>query len=138
VVARSVETALHKLHELHFDLTQVVSGFGTAPLPPVAAEEMEAIGRTNDAILYGGRVSLWVRTDDAQLAEIGPKVPSSSSPDHGETFGEIFRRYECDFYKIDAALFSPATIVFHNLSSGKSHVFGQLAPDVMRRSFFGG
>ena len=32
VVARSLETALHKLHELKFDLSQVVVGFGTAPL----------------------------------------------------------------------------------------------------------
>src|SRR4029078_11762613 len=33
VVARSLETALHKLHELKFDLRQVVSGYGIAPLP---------------------------------------------------------------------------------------------------------
>src|SRR3954469_10890892 len=30
VVARSLETALHKLHELKFDVNQIVSGFGTA------------------------------------------------------------------------------------------------------------
>ena len=83
VVARSLETALHKLHELKFDLSQVVAGFGTAPLPPVAADEIAAIGRTNDAILYGGRVTIWVHSDDARLAEIGPRVPSSASPDHG-------------------------------------------------------
>ena len=77
MVARSLETALHKLHELKFDLNQVVSGFGSAPLPPVAEDELGAIGRTNDAILYGGRVVLWVQADDDQLAEIGPKVPSS-------------------------------------------------------------
>src|SRR5262249_44739326 len=88
VVARSLETALHKLHELQFDLAQVVSGVGTAPLSPVAANEITAIGRTNDAILYGGRVVLWVRADDDQLAEVGPKVPSSASPDHGAPFAE--------------------------------------------------
>src|SRR5207302_3188466 len=76
VVARSLETALHKLYELKFDLAQVVSGFGTAPLPPVANDELQAIGRTNDAILYGGRVVLWVRADDEQLVEVGPRVPS--------------------------------------------------------------
>src|SRR5207302_344911 len=78
VVARSVETALHKLHELKFDLRQVLSAQGWAPLPPVAADEIAAIGRTNDAILYGGRVVLWVQSEDELLAEIGPKVPSSS------------------------------------------------------------
>ena len=61
VVARSLETALHKLHELHFDLGTIVSGYGTAPLPPIAADEIGAIGRTNDAILYGGRVVIAVR-----------------------------------------------------------------------------
>src|SRR5439155_24610956 len=137
VVARSLETALHKLYELKFDLSQVVSGFGTAPLPPVAAAELQAIGRTNDAILYGGRVILWVRAADELLAEIGPKVPSSASPDHGAPFAEIFKRYGNDFYKIDPLLFSPAEVVFHNLVSGKSHCFGRIEPDVLRRSFFG-
>jgi methenyltetrahydromethanopterin cyclohydrolase len=136
VVARSLETALHKLFELKFDLSQVVSGFGSAPLPPVAAEEMQAIGWTNDAILYGGRVCIWVRTDDEHIAEIGPRVPSSASPDHGEPFAAIFKRYDHDFYKIDPMLFSPAEIVFHNLKSGRSHAFGQVAPEILKRSFF--
>jgi methenyltetrahydromethanopterin cyclohydrolase len=136
VVARSLETALHKLHELKFDLGQVVSGFGAAPLPPVAKGELEAIGRTNDAILYGGRVVIWVRADDAVLAEVGPKVPSSASPDHGAPFAEIFARYGHDFYKVDPMLFSPAQVVFHNLKSGRTHVFGRPAPEVLRRSFY--
>jgi methenyltetrahydromethanopterin cyclohydrolase len=136
VVARSLETALHKLYELKFDLGQVVSGYGTAPLPPVAADFLGAIGRTNDAILYGGQVVLWVRADDEQLAEIGPKVPSSASPDHGSPFAEIFARYKQDFYKIDPLLFSPATITFQNLRTGRSHTFGRIAADVLRRSFF--
>jgi methenyltetrahydromethanopterin cyclohydrolase len=136
VVARSLETALHKLHELHFDLAQVASGYGVAPLPPVAADEIQAIGRTNDAILYGGRVVLWVRSDDDQLTALGPKVPSSASPDHGAPFATIFERYHKDFYKIDPMLFSPAQIVFHNVRTGTSHVFGQTEPDVLRRSFF--
>jgi len=136
VVARSLETALHKLYELHFDLTQVISGFGSAPLPPVAADDLQAIGRTNDAILYGGRVVVWVRAEDDQLAEIGPKVPSSASADHGAPFSAIFERYHQDFYKIDPMLFSPAEIVFHNLKSGRSHVFGHTEPEVLKSSFF--
>jgi methenyltetrahydromethanopterin cyclohydrolase len=137
VVSRSLETALHKLHELKFDLGQVVSGCGTAPVPPVAGDWLSAIGRTNDAILYGGRVVLWVRADDGQIAEIGPKVPSSASADHGEPFAEIFARYEQDFYKIDPQLFSPAEVVFYNLKTGRAHAFGKPAPEVLRKSFFG-
>ncbi len=136
VVARSVETALHKLHELRFDLTRVVSGHGTAPLPPVARKDIEAIGRTNDCVLYGGRVTLWVTGDDASLEEIGPRVPSSSSPDHGEPFAEIFARHGNDFYKIDPGLFSPAEIVFQNLDTGRTRRFGGTAPSVLARSLF--
>lgn len=135
VVARSLETALHKLHELKFNLTKIVSGFGVAPLPPVAREELTAIGRTNDAILYGGRVVLWVQAEDDELAEIGPKVPSSASPDYGAPFAAIFERYERDFYKIDPMLFSPAEVVFCNLTSGRMHTFGKVTPDVLARSF---
>jgi methenyltetrahydromethanopterin cyclohydrolase len=137
VVARSLETALHKLYELKFDLAQVVSGFGTAPLPPVAADEIKAIGRTNDAILYGGRVTVWVRCDDDQVTAVGQKVPSSSSSDHGAPFAEIFERYNRDFYKVDPMLFSPAVITFNNLRTGRSQTFGRTEPEVLRRSFEG-
>src|SRR5262245_16821492 len=137
VVARSLETALHKLHELKFDLTQVVSGYGVAPLPPVAADEGKAIGWTNDGILYGGRVVLWVRADDELLDLVGPKVPSSASPDHGSPFGEVFARYNGDFYKIDPQLFAPAVVEFRNLKTGKARSFGHPEPDVLRRSFGG-
>jgi methenyltetrahydromethanopterin cyclohydrolase len=138
VVARSLEMALHKLHELKFDLNQVVSGMGIAPLPPPppAKDDLAAIGRTNDAILYGGRAMVWVQADDDQLAEIGPKVPSSASPEFGALFGELFARY-MDFYKIDPMLFSPAQIILCNLRSGRMHQFGRMDAELLRRSFGG-
>jgi methenyltetrahydromethanopterin cyclohydrolase len=136
VVARSVETALHKLHELKFDVSRVVSAVGCAPLPPVAKDDLAAIGRTNDAILYGGRVVLCVTGDDASLAEIGPKVPSSGSKDHGEPFAAIFARYNHDFYAVDPHLFSPAQVVFQNLTTGRAQAFGEVADAVLVRSFF--
>jgi methenyltetrahydromethanopterin cyclohydrolase len=135
IVARSVETALHKLAELNFDLTRIVSAHGTAPLPPVADNDLAAIGRTNDSILYGARVLLYVTGDDASLETIGPQVPSSASHDYGEPFGAIFARYNNDFYKVDPHLFSPAEVSFQNLDSGKVHSFGRLNPDVLERSF---
>jgi methenyltetrahydromethanopterin cyclohydrolase len=135
IVARSIETALHKLHELSFDLSRVESAFGTAPLPPVAADDLAAIGRTNDAILYGGEVSLWVRGDDESLQAIGPRVPSNASADFGEPFAIVFARHGHDFYKIDPLLFSPAVVTLSNLDSGRTYRFGQTRPDVIRRSF---
>ncbi len=135
VVARSVETSLHKLFELGFDLTKIVSAHGSAPLSPPAPDFAEGIGRTNDAILYGGRVTLWVEADDADLERLGPKVPSGSSKDWGRPFAEIFRDYKFDFYQVDPGLFSPAEVTLHNLTTGKTHRFGTLRPDVLAKSF---
>lgn len=138
VVARSVETALHKLHALDFDLTRVVSAHGVAPLPPVAKDDLAAIGRTNDAILYGARVVLYVEGDDDSLLDVGPRVPSSSSRDHGEPFAAIFARYNHDFYAVDPHLFSPAAVVFQNLDTGRVHAFGATDDAVLARSFYDG
>ena len=137
VVARSVETALHKLHELKFDMGTLRCGFGIAPLPPVAKDAIGAIGRTNDAILYGGRVTLWLDAEQDKIDAVGPKVPSNSSPEYGSLFGELFQRYNGDFYKIDPHLFSPAQVTFVNLRSGISRTFGRVEPDLLKKSFMG-
>ena len=135
VVARSVETALHKLHELRFDLERIVSAWGQAPLPPPAKNDAAAIGRTNDAILYGGHALLYVRGDDASLEAIGPQTPSSASKDYGRPFGETLAAYNHDFYQVDPLLFSPAMVTLVNLDSGNSFRYGEFNPAMLEKSF---
>lgn len=135
VIARSVETALHKIHELGFDVTRIRSGYGNAPLPPVAKNDLAGIGRTNDAILYGAEVTLWLEADDDELAELVEQIPSHASRDFGVPFVEIFKRYDGDFYKIDPHLFSPAKVCLMNLSSGRSFTSGQTRDDLLNQSF---
>src|SRR5215213_11088737 len=110
IAARVVETALHKLHELDFDVRRVVAGFGSCPLPPVAADDMKAIGRTNDAVLYGGQAHLTVEADDDALRDLVQRLQASSSEDYGEPFGKVLEAADFDFYAIDPLLFSPAQI----------------------------
>jgi len=136
IAARSVETAMHKLHELGFDLSRIVGGFGAAPLPPVAADDMAAIGRTNDAVLYGATVTLYLIGEDQSLETFGPKLPSSASKDYGLPFGEVFERYDHDFYKIDPMLFSPAQVCLNNIETGRARWFGQTDHALLKRSFF--
>lgn len=136
VVARSVESCLHKLHALKFDVTTIRSGIGSAYLPPIPKDDLVAIGRTNDSILYGGEVVLWVDTTDEAIEGVGPQLPSSASADFGTPFLEIFQRYEGDFYKIDPMLFSPAQVTIHNLATGSVFEFGQTDLGLLTRSFF--
>ncbi len=136
IVARSMETALHKMLVLGFDCKQIVAGQGIAPLPPVGSNDLLMIGRTNDAILYGSHVTLWVQSDDEFIQELGPRIPSQASPDHGVPFAELFARVHHDFYKIDPLLFSPAIITMVNMTSGRAHTFGKFETDIMQASFF--
>jgi methenyltetrahydromethanopterin cyclohydrolase len=137
VAARIVETALHKLHELEFDVRRVVSGLGSCPLPPVARTDPEGIGRTNDAVLYGGQVELTVDAPDEELAAIVPRLPSSASDDYGEPFGNVLERAGWDFYEIDPLLFSPAEVRLTSVSSGRSFHAGGVDMSVLERSFWG-
>lgn len=134
ISARICETGLHKMETLGFDLRKVVSCTGTAPLAPVAKNDLKAIGRTNDCILYGGRAHYIVRAGDAELADLAEKVPASASRDYGTPFYEIFQRYEGDFYKIDPLLFSPAQVSLTSTETGKTFQAGRLDPEVLEKS----
>lgn len=132
VIARVVEVALHKTHVLGVDLDEIVAGAGCAPLPPPAPDGIEAMGRTNDAILYGGRVHLTVR-HDAAAKRLAAELPASNSRDYGRPFAEIFASFNYDFYQIDAALFAPAEVWVSSLESGKTWHGGSLEYSVLHR-----
>ncbi|MDE2505029.1 MAG: methenyltetrahydromethanopterin cyclohydrolase, partial [Burkholderiales bacterium] len=116
-----------------FDLGQIVSGYGTAPLPPVAPDFLGAIGRTNDAILYGGRVHLSVRGSDEAARDLARRLPSRHAPDYGRSFAAIFRAAGFDFYKIDPALFAPAEVWVSNVATGRSWHGGAVDMALLRQ-----
>lgn len=136
ISARILETGLHKMETLGFDIRRVISAIGTAPLPPVAKNDLRAIGRTNDCILYGGQARYTIQAGDAELAELAAKVPASASRDYGTPFYEIFQRYEGDFYKIDPLLFSPAEVWLTSAESGRTFHAGALNPAVLSASCY--
>jgi methenyltetrahydromethanopterin cyclohydrolase len=137
VVARVLEVALHKAHALGFALGDIVDGFATAPLPAPSPDGVEAMGRTNDAILYGGQVHLSVRGSDNAAQRLARELPSRNSRDFGRSFAEIFREVEFDFYKIDAALFAPAEVWISNVETGRSWHAGGIDIALLQRLWLG-
>jgi len=135
VVGRVLEVALHKAHELHFPLENIEDGVGTAPLSPPVPDFVKAMGRTNDAIIYGGRVQLYVRGSDEAAKKLADELPSRGSSAYGKPFAEIFAEVKGDFYKIDPMLFSPAEVIVSNLDTGASFHAGELAPEIVDASF---
>ena len=135
IVARVLEVALHKVHVLGFPLERIVDGEGSAPLPPPAASFVEAMGRTNDAILYGGRVHISVLGDDDDAERLAADLPSNRSRDYGRPFAETFKAYDGDFYAIDPMLFSPAEVIVTANESGRSFHAGRIDPALVDISF---
>jgi methenyltetrahydromethanopterin cyclohydrolase len=134
VSARILETGLHKMETLGFDVRQVVSGIGTAPVPTVAKNDLRGIGRTNDCVLYGGQAHYTIRAGDTELADLAARLPASASKDYGTPFYDIFERAGRDFYKIDPLLFSPAEVWLTSATTGRTHHAGRVDTEVLKRS----
>ena len=135
IVARTIETTLHKLFELGFDLRSIRSGVGWAPLPPVAPDDLTALGWTNDSILYGARSFLVVESNDQALSGLRDRLTSDTSRDFGRPFLEIFKQYNRDFYQIDKLLFSPAAVTINNATTGNTFAYGRLHEQILNKSF---
>jgi len=135
IVSRVLEVALHKVHALQFPLERVLDGMASAPLPPPSPDFLTGMGRTNDAILFGGHAHLYVMGDDTAAMELAQSLPSSTSPDYGRPFSEVFASVNKDFYKIDPMLFSPAAVTVTALESGSSFHAGKFNPALINQSF---
>jgi methenyltetrahydromethanopterin cyclohydrolase len=135
IVARVLEVALHKAHELKFPLDRIVDGMGAAPLSPPHPNLITAMGRTNDAIIYAGRAHLFVTGAAADARMLADRLPSTTSRDYGEPFAQIFKRFKGDFYAIDPLLFSPAEVTVTALETGESFHAGRVDLKLLDASF---
>jgi methenyltetrahydromethanopterin cyclohydrolase len=135
IVARVLEVALHKVHTLGFPLDQILDGSGSAPVPPPAPDFLNAMGRTNDAIIFGGVVELFVDAEDDAARDLAAQLPSSACGDYGRPFAQVFKEVEYDFYRIDANLFAPAAAVVCNLKTGKVFRAGAVNDTLLAASF---
>lgn len=137
IAARVVEVGLHKAHALGFGLEHIQEGLGSAPLPPPCADSLTAMGRTNDAILFGGELHLFVSSTDADAEQLANQLPSSASSDYGKPFAQVFADYQHDFFQIDPMLFSPARVAVTTSGSGRTFLGGAVDESLLDRSFSG-
>src|SRR5215475_5357622 len=135
ITARSLEVALHKAHELKFPLDRIVEGLGAAPLAPPHPDFVTAMGRTNDAIVYGGKVHLYVTGPANDAHALANELPSEGSRDYGRPFAEIFQRAKGDFYAIDPLLFSPAEVIVTAIDTGETFRKGRVNVSLLDASF---
>jgi methenyltetrahydromethanopterin cyclohydrolase len=144
VSGRIVETGLHKLERLGLDPLIVKHAWGYTPIVPMHPDSGEAMGRTNDAILYGGVTNYIVNYDDEEkLQKIVKQAPSSASAMLQEAkrlaqknprFLDVYKEAGFDFYKIDTNIFAPAVVSINNMATGRTFTAGNLDIDVLKSS----
>ncbi|MBI4731639.1 MAG: methenyltetrahydromethanopterin cyclohydrolase [Chloroflexi bacterium] len=121
IAARSVETGLHKLRQLGFDLHKAISGVGRCPVAAPTGDDLTSLGKTNDMVIFASSFWLSVKeTTDQELSELVKALPSSTSPGYGKPFLQTLKKAG-GFYNIDPGLFAPAEATLVDLTSG--HVF---------------
>jgi methenyltetrahydromethanopterin cyclohydrolase len=126
IAARAIETGLHKLHHLGFDLQKIASGMGRCPIAAPTGSDYLSLGKTNDMVIFGSQVMLSIRgMPDAGLEEWTQRLPASTSPNYGEPFLETLRK-AVHFYAIDSGLFAPAEVTLVSLDSGAAFHAGSI------------
>jgi methenyltetrahydromethanopterin cyclohydrolase len=93
------------------------------------------MGRTNDAIIYGGQAHLFVKGPASDAKALADAIPSTTSRDYGRPFAEIFAAYNGDFYKIDPMLFSPARAIVTAIETGETFHAGAVDQSLLDASF---
>ncbi|HDO41297.1 MAG TPA: methenyltetrahydromethanopterin cyclohydrolase [Candidatus Bathyarchaeota archaeon] len=135
ISGRIVETGIHKLVELGLEPNLISYAWGQAPILPVHPNNIESMGRANDAILYGGMAHYVVsHEDDAYLRSLVERAVSLVSKDYGKPFSEIYEVAGQDFYKIDPKIFAPAKIAITNEKSGKTFTAGIINEKILLKS----
>ncbi|MCL6578651.1 MAG: methenyltetrahydromethanopterin cyclohydrolase [Candidatus Bathyarchaeota archaeon] len=136
VSGRIVETGIHKLSKVGLNPNVILYAWGCAPISPVHPKFVQAMARTNDAILYGG-ITYYVvdYENEEELKRIVENAPSNASEDYGKPFMEIFKEANYDFYKIDPNLFAPAVVIVNNIKSGCTFRDGEINIKALMESF---
>lgn len=136
VSARVVETGLHKLFTMGFDINTITSGWGRAPISPIVGDATMCMGSSNDAIIYGGETCYTLKYENVEeLKQTLRAMPSEASRDYGAPFYKTFKAAGFDFFKVDHNVFAPARVVMNETTSRRTFVSGRLNPAVLAESF---
>ncbi|MDR0901128.1 MAG: methenyltetrahydromethanopterin cyclohydrolase [Methanobrevibacter sp.] len=137
IAGRVVENGTYKMLEaLHFDVTKVKYAAGIAPIAPIDPDGLKAMGKTNDAVLFGGRTYYYIDSEEGDdIKELAEKLPSSAADGYGKPFFDVFKEADFDFYKIDKGMFAPAEVVINDLRTGEMFRAGYINVDLLKKSF---
>ncbi|MDD6346605.1 MAG: methenyltetrahydromethanopterin cyclohydrolase [Lachnospiraceae bacterium] len=136
VCSRTVEASISRIQKKGFDISKVISGFGTCPIAPPIYDEVRAMDRVNTALLYGCDVKYLVDCEDSEIEACIDKLPFNASRRFGERFYDLFEEGKHDFYIVDKDIHTVARYEITNLKTGNTFRAGELREDMLEESLF--
>ncbi len=135
VAARILEQSLHRLCDEGFNLGAIIEAHGYAVVPPVVKDDLLAMGRLNDVLIYGGQATYTVDCEDSEIEKVISIVPSFNSTEYGRIFKDIYEENGCNFFNIDMRTYSPAKLVMINQRTGNVFSSGEINIELLAKSF---
>lgn len=137
VCSRTVEASQWRIDRKGFDISKIVSGMGSCPVPPPIRDEVRAMDRVNTALIYGAFVRYYVDCADEEIEAVINQLPFNASRRFGEPFMDIFEEGKRDFYVVDKDIHTIASYEVTNIATGNTFKAGEIRDDIMADSLFG-
>lgn len=127
VIARTLETSLWRLHELGFDINNVISAWGKAPLPPISKDEYTAMIRANTYIYYGGTAGFVVNCKDEDIERIIEDITLSpkTTKQYGIPFSKLLEEAGGNIFNMTEFCHNVTKVNFCNSFTGNTFVYGK-------------
>ena len=123
MAARAIELGIFRLVEqLAYPKERILHAVGTGIIPPMSQDNELSNDRVNNALIYGTKLYLIVKSEqNDNLPELIKKIPSKSSPSYGKKFLDLFSEAGKDFAKFDLTLLAPTEIIVNDIRTGKTY-----------------
>ncbi len=137
ISGRALECGVYKMFEvMEFDVTKITYAAAITPITPVDPDSVKAMGKTNDAIIFGGRAYYYIEPDEGEsLEELAANLPSSASDNYGKSFLELFEEANHDFYNMPKEVFAPAQVIVNDMVTGQMYHTGFIDLERLKKSF---
>ena len=139
ITARNLEQIIATVSDYpSFPIDCIRQGIAWSPVISIVDDEVIAMGRVNDGLIYGQEGTLYVDCEDEVITGILPQVTMSRNEiEFGIPFEDMFREADCDWGNVPREQDAPAKINFVNMRTGNTFHAGMIHYGVLERDFIG-
>lgn len=139
IVARNLEQAFATTGDhLDFPVNSVVQAIGYSPVISIEDDEIIAMGRVNDGLIYGQESVFYMDCEDDDILRFADSLPMCKNETvWGIPFEDMFREAGSDWAKVPRDYDAPCKVNFVNIRTNHFFPIGALHYGVLERDFMG-